>query len=144
MITIDNPLYYNLIIKKSNIHGLGVFTTKDIKKNHRIVPYTYVDGNLINYKDFIKKYGNDFRYTYTLQSRNQIINVKNNRNIISYVNDNRPNHNCYLKCRSGRCRKYQTCTCGWCKCKRGMYALRDIKKNEELTLQYQHYHPKNM
>jgi len=30
-----NPLPDGLTIKKSSIHGLGLFTTKDFKKNHR-------------------------------------------------------------------------------------------------------------
>ena len=129
---------YNLIIKKSSIHGLGVFTTKNIKKNHRIIPYAFNKDDMMKYEDFILEYGDDFRYTYSIKSRGKIINTKKNRNVINYVNDNHPNHNCYLKTRTSRCRKYQQCKCEWCKYKRGMYALRDIVCGEELTLQY-HY-----
>ena len=124
--TRDKPSKYNLKIKKSKIHGYGVFTLKPIKKGEMICPYSHSNSDIMKWADFIKKYRNDFRYTYPLKGwfkkkeTWRIINVKNNRNIVSYINDNSPNHNTCLK-------------------NKKLYALKDIKQNTELTLSYPHY-----
>tara|TARA_B100000214_G_C23560926_1_gene442804 strand:+ start:16 stop:396 length:381 start_codon:yes stop_codon:yes gene_type:complete len=119
---IDDPADYNLEIKESPIHGLGVFTKVDIKKNKKIIPYNFKEGNEMKWNDFKEKYGNDFLYTYSLRRVHKIICVKDNRNVITYINDDRPNENTYLKARA-------------------LFAKRDIKAGEELTLCYPHYNP---
>ena len=118
--TIDNPKDYNVQIKKSLIHGYGVFTSINRKKDDLILPYVYKEENVMKWGDFKQKYRNDFRYTYSLRRIGKIICVKNNRNIVSFINDNTPNENTYLKAKK-------------------LYAKRDINAGEELTLSYPHY-----
>ena len=38
---IDDPADYGLYVKKSKIHGHGLFTDHNIKKGERIAPYNY-------------------------------------------------------------------------------------------------------
>ena len=118
----DDPKLYDVVIKKSPIHGRGVFTKKDINKDELILPYNYKDENIMGWLDFKRKYGDNFEYTYCNRRKWQVICVKDNRNICTFLNDNRPNENVYLK--------------GY-----GLYAKRNIKAGEELTLHYPHYDP---
>ena len=120
----DHPSHYDLEVKKSKIHGYGLFAKKDIKKNHKIVPYNHLPSQVMKWRDFTKKYGRDYRFSYSLQRVGKIINQKNYQNLISFINDNRPRHNAYLK-------------------KRALYAKRNIKAGEEITLSYPHYNPRN-
>lgn len=120
----DHPSHYDLEVKKSKIHGYGLFTKKDIKKNHKIVPYNHLPSQVMKWRDFTRKYGRDYRFSYSLQRVGKIINQKNYQNLISFINDNRPRHNAYLK-------------------KRALYAKRNIKAGEEITLSYPHYNPRN-
>ena len=120
----DNPADYDLEVKKSKIHGYGLFTKIPFKKDQAICPYNHLKSQVMDWKKFVKKHGNDFRFTYSLKAfgNNKIINQKKNRNFVAFINDNRPNHNVYLA-------------------KRGLKARRNIKAGEELTLSYPHYDP---
>ena len=53
----------------------------------------------------------------------KIINMKKNRNLVTFINDATPKENSYLK-------------------RRKLVAKRDIKAGEEITLSYPHYEPK--
>ena len=123
----DNPADYDLEVKKSKIHGYGLFTKIPFKKDQAICPYNHLKSQVMDWDKFVKKYGNDFRFTYSLKAfgNNKIINQKKNRNFVAFTNDNRPNHNVYLA-------------------KRGLKARRNIKAGEELTLSYPHYDPKGL
>ena len=123
----DNPTDYDLEVKKSKIHGYGLFTKIPFKKDQAICPYNHMKSQVMGWEKFVKKYGEDFRFTYSLKAfgNNKIINQKKNRNFIAFINDNRPNHNVYLA-------------------KRGLKARRNIKAGEELTLSYPHYDPKGL
>ena len=68
-------------------------------------------------KDFRKIYGDDNLYTYRNMRKHIIINVKNNRNVVTYINERKDKPNVVLKC-------YK------------LYALQDIKNGEELFLKY--------
>ena len=113
----DNPIDYNLEIKETNTMGLGLFTTKEIKKDDYICPYTYDPTEKYSLKDFKLKYGNDYLHTYKVQRHNYIISVKDNRNIITYINENKNNPNVYLKSFK-------------------LYANQDISKGSQLFLKY--------
>ena len=52
----------------------------------------------------------------------QIINIKKARNLITMINDARPKENTFLK-------------------KKALWAKKNIKKGQELTLSYPHYNP---
>mgnify|MGYP001223678360 CR=1 FL=1 len=123
----DNPADYDLEVKKSKIHGYGLFTKISFKKDQSICPYNHMKSQVMSWNKFVKKYGNDFRFTYSLKAfgNNKIINQKKNRNFVAFTNDNRPYHNVYLA-------------------KRGLKARRNIKAGEELTLSYPHYDPKGL
>jgi len=123
----DNPADYDLEVKKSKIHGYGLFTKISFKKDQAICPYNHLKSQVMNWNKFIKKYGEDFRFTYSLKAfgNNKIINQKKYRNLVSFTNDNRPYHNVYLA-------------------KRGLKARRNIRAGEELTLSYPHYDPKGL
>tara|TARA_R110001592_G_scaffold186157_3_gene430474 strand:- start:456 stop:860 length:405 start_codon:yes stop_codon:yes gene_type:complete len=114
-----------LEIKKSPIHNFGLFTKKAISKDEKICKYSYKkEQRWTDRKMFIEKYGNDFRFTYDCKRWNQIVSTKDHKNIIAYINDDRPNHNCYLA-------RFK------------LIALRDIDAGEELTLSYPHYDPRD-
>jgi SET domain-containing protein len=122
----DNPADYDLEVKKSKIHGYGLFTKRSFKKNETIVPYNHLKSQVMKWDTFVKKHGDDFRFTYSLRAfgNGKIINQKKYQNLISFTNDNRPYHNAYLA-------------------KRTMKARRDIRSGEELTLSYPHYNPRD-
>ena len=114
--TTDDPKAFGLSIKKSSIHGYGVFATKSFQKNKKIVPYTHTESDIMSWKDFKAKFGDDFVYTYSMRRVNKVICTKDNRNIINYVNHSEE-PNAYLKAKA-------------------MYALRDIARGEEIVLTY--------
>ena len=104
----------NLEIKDSPIHGLGIFVTKEIKKNQYLGEYI---GVLMTSKEFKEKYDKDTRYTYRLGRLHQYIVSKDNRNWINFINENRLEPNVCCK-------------------KRGCVALKDISVGTELMLDY--------
>jgi len=107
----------NFIVKKSDIQGLGLFTAIDFQKGDKL--YDYI-GEQMSIKEFNKLYPkndpNRYLNTYQMKRINRIIVAKNTDNLVNYINEsNSPN--CILK-------------------KRALYALVNINKGEELTLQY--------
>lgn len=121
----NNP-YMNVDIKPSLIQGFGVFATKFIPKGNQI---NYFSGKSMTYKDFKEKYGNDWRFTYKSMPWLPIIQCKDDRNVISFVNDGHykqdiPKHNCILK-------------------KRWLVSDIDILEGEELLLKYHDSYWKN-
>ena len=115
------PIKNNLVtIKKSKIDGLGVFALVDIPEGTKIADYY---GKEMTLKNFKKKYG-EYKHnslnTYRMKRINRIIVAKEepfkSKNLTNYINETK-NPNCILK-------------------KRALYALNDIKKDQELTLQY--------
>lgn len=107
-------------IKQSPIEGLGLFATKDIKRNEKLCEYT---GELMSLKEFREKYGNykqNSLNTYRMKRINRIIVAKEepflSTNLVNYINESLT-PNCVLR-------------------KRALYALQDIPKDTELTLMY--------
>ena len=103
-----------LEIQDSPIDGKGVFALQDIPTGTCLGKYT---GVKYTRKEFIEKYGNDFRYCYfTRMSWIPIVCAKENRHFMTYLNEsNTPN--VFFK-------RYK------------LYAKRNIVKGEELTLKY--------
>jgi SET domain-containing protein len=110
-------------IKPSNIHGLGVFATQDIKKGSKICDYY---GEEISWKEFREKYGaykDNSLNTYPMRRIWRIIVAKEepykSENVVNYINESLE-ANVILK-------------------KRVLYTKTDIKQGEEFFLNY----PKN-
>jgi SET domain-containing protein len=107
-------------IKKSDIQGLGVFATKDIKTGEKLFDYI---GEVMSLRDFKNRYGEykkNSQNTYRMKRQNKIIVAKEelylSTNLVNYINEsNTPN--CVLK-------------------KRALYSLQDIPAGTELTLKY--------
>jgi SET domain-containing protein len=110
-----------VIIKKSKIDGLGVFAKQDIPKGTKIVHYY---GKEMKWKSFTKKYGHyktNSLYTYPMRRIWKILVAKEepyrSKNLVNYINELRGKENCELK-------------------KRALYAKKNIKKGEEILLEY--------
>lgn len=109
-------------IDKSSINGFGLFASTLIPKGTKISFFT---GEEVPYKVFSSLYKNDplkWQYVYKRMPWQNVVSAKNNRNLITYVNDghymqNNPHNNCILKAR-------------W------LIAIEDIKPLTELTLKY--------
>jgi SET domain-containing protein len=115
---IDNDM---VTIKKSQIEGLGVFAKEDIPKGTKIADYY---GKEMKWKTFKKKYGeykSNSLHTYPMRRIHRIIVAKiepyKSKNITNYINEVRGKSNCELKLRA-------------------LYAKKDIKKGQELLLDY--------
>jgi len=114
----DNDL---VIIKKSKVEGLGVFAKRDIKKGTKIADYY---GKEMKWKTFKNRYG-DYKtnslYTYPMRRIWKILVAKEepykSNNLTNYINEVKGKANCELKLRS-------------------LYANKNIKKGEELLLEY--------
>jgi SET domain-containing protein len=110
-----------VIIKKSKVEGLGVFAKRDILKGTKISNYY---GKEMKWKTFKHKYG-DYKtnslYTYPMRRIWKILVAKEepyrSKNITNYINEKKGKSNCELRLRA-------------------LYAKRDIKKGEELLLEY--------
>mgnify|MGYP003654490161 FL=1 len=113
----DDPSDYDLEIKDSPGKGLGLFTLKNIELGYKIAPFVYADADVMTLNNFHKKYGYDYVYTYRLMRQNKIINVKDNRNTLTYLNEDKINPNVKFV-------RYK------------LVALRDIVAGEELYLKY--------
>lgn len=110
-----------IIIKKSPIHGLGLFINNDVPPH---TPICYYSGIEMSRKEFNEKYGKDLRYCYyTNFPWLPVIVAKEERNPITYCNES-AQPNCYLK-------------------KRWLYAYRPLKAGEELTLKYNKSYPRD-
>ena len=104
--------------KKSNIHRNGLIAAKGIKKGAKIIQYK---GKKITNKeaDENKKYGYDITYLFTLNKK-YLLDGDFKYNIARLVN-----HSCNPNCEvDGKGLKL------W------IFALRDIKKGEELSYDY--------
>ena len=115
---IDNDM---VIIKKSQIEGLGVFAKDDISKGTKIADYY---GKEMKWKTFKNKYGeykSNSLHTYPMRRIWKILVAKEepykSRNLTNYINEVRGKSNCELKLRA-------------------LYAKKDIKKGQELLLDY--------
>ena len=115
---INNDL---VIIKKSDIEGLGVFAKEDIPKGTKIADYY---GKEMKWKTFKNKYGeykSNSLHTYPMRRVWKIIVAKEepykSKNLTNYINEIRGKANCELKLRA-------------------LYAKKDIKKGSELLLEY--------
>jgi len=115
---INNDL---VIIKKSDIDGLGVFAKEDIPKGTKIADYY---GKEMKWQTFKNKYGeykSNSLHTYPMRRIWRIIVAKEepykSRNLTNYVNEIIGKENCELKLK-------------------GLYAKKDIKKGSELLLKY--------
>jgi SET domain-containing protein len=110
-----------VVIKKSKVEGLGVFAKRDILKGTKIADYY---GKEMKWKTFKHKYG-DYKtnslYTYPMRRIWKILVAKEepyrSKNITNYINEVKGKSNCKLQLRA-------------------LYAKRDIKKGEELLLEY--------
>ena len=110
-----------VIIKKSKIEGLGVFAKRDILKGTKITDYY---GKEMKWKTFKHKYG-DYKtnslYTYPMRRIWKILVAKEepykSKNLSNYINEVKGKSNCELRLRA-------------------LYTKRDIKKGEELLLDY--------
>jgi SET domain-containing protein len=109
------------VIKRSKIEGLGVFAKTDIPKGTKIADYY---GKEMKWKTFKNKYG-DYKtnslHTYPMRRIWKILVAKEepykSKNLTNYINEIHGKSNCELKLRA-------------------LYAKKDIKKGEELLLDY--------
>jgi len=109
------------VIKKSKIEGLGVFASGDIPKGTKIADYY---GKEMTWKTFKKRYGeykSNSLHTYPMRRIWKILVAKEepykSRNLTNYINEIPGKSNCELKLRA-------------------LYAKKDIKKGQELLLDY--------
>jgi hypothetical protein len=109
--------------RDSPIHGIGVFAKVDIPRQTKLVPYLGIE---MTYQEFVKKYGDDWRYTYRrVPWLKQIVAKEippHERCLACFVNDgihgsDNPKVNCYFK-------------------KGYLWSLLEIKAGEELLLDY--------
>lgn len=112
----------NLVtIKKSKIEGLGVFASSDIPSGTKIADYY---GKEMKWKTFKNRYG-DYKtnslHTYPMRRIWKILVAKEepykSKNLTNYINEIPGKSNCELKLRA-------------------LYAKKDIKKGDELLLEY--------
>ena len=108
-------------IKKSKIEGLGVFAAKDIEGGSKIADYY---GKDMKWKTFKNKYGeykSNSLHTYPMRRIWRILVAKEepykSKNLTNYINEIPGKANCELKLRA-------------------LYAKKDIKKGDELLLDY--------
>ena len=114
----DNDL---VTIKKSKIEGLGVFAKRDIPKGTKIANYY---GKEMKWKTFKHKYGEykfNSLHTYPMRRIWKILVAKEEpyktKNLTNYINEVKGKSNCELRLRA-------------------LYTKRNIKKSEELLLDY--------
>ena len=77
-------IHPSLEIKESPIHGLGVFAKAFIPENTRLGKFEGVKYSL---KEFKEKYGTDTSYCYVARRANYILSAKENRNVMTYINE---------------------------------------------------------
>ena len=110
-----------VIIKKSKIEGLGVFALDDIPSGTKIADYYGKEMTLKNFKQKYGEYKHNSLHTYRMKRINRIIVAKiepyKSKNLTNYINEIPGKSNCELKLRA-------------------LYAKKDIKKDEELLLDY--------
>jgi SET domain-containing protein len=108
-------------IKRSKIEGLGVFAKTNITKGTKIADYY---GKEMKWKTFKNKYGeykSNSLHTYPMRRIWKILVAKEqpyrSKNLTNYINEIHGKSNCELKLRA-------------------LYAKKDIKKGDELLLDY--------
>lgn len=121
------PLPDCLELKTSPIHGLGIFATEDIPRGKCLGEFL---GDYMRHSEFKSKYGNDTRYCYVKRRTWEYRVAKEKRNFITFMNDGvykskTPFHNVILT--------------NW-----HAYAVCDIKKGDELLLNYGKYYKWNL
>lgn len=109
-----------LILQPSPIDGLGIFAIKDIPKNTFLGSF---EGVTYHISDFKRKYGKNYRYCYKMLRQQKIIVAKEKRNWITFINERRGNPNVILK-------------------RKGCLTITDIKKGDELLLDYGNLYPR--
>ena len=114
---LDDPKDYDLIKKKTKNMGFGIFTTRSFKKGEFVAPYSFMKNQVYSLSTFNDKYGKNYLHTYRDQRHHRIISVKDNRNIASFINEDRQNPNVEFKAFK-------------------VFAKRNIKKGEQLFLRY--------
>jgi hypothetical protein len=117
MNTIDNPTDYNLTIKLTKDMGYGVFATTDVKAGTIICPFVFKESDKTSIREFRDTYGYDNTFTYISYRGHWIINVKKNRNVVSYINERKDNPNVKLH-------------------RLQLIATQNINKDEQLFLKY--------
>lgn len=110
-----------VVIKKSPIEGLGVFARTDIPQGTQIADYY---GKEMKWKTFTQKYGpykEHSLHTYPMRRIWKVLVAKEepykSKNLTNYINEIPGKANCELK-------------------KRALYAKKDLKKGDELLLDY--------
>lgn len=110
-----------VIIKKSDIEGLGVFAKNDIKKGTKIADYYGKEMKWKTFKNLYGEYKSNSIHTYPMRRIWKIIVAKEepykSKNLTNYINEIRGRANCELKLKA-------------------LYAKKDIKKGSELLLDY--------
>ena len=124
------PTFTNEYVKvgKSTIPGTnmrGLFAKKDIPKNTLIADYKGLEMSI---SEFNELYNRDYRYSYSMRRQNKIINGRTKdyltENPSHYTNESTPrNVNVELV-------------------KKGFYTTKDVKKGDELFLQYPKNYPR--
>lgn len=107
-------------VKNSGIHGRGVFALQDIKKGEKIIEY---EGERISKEESERR-----ATEYEKKGCVWIFELDKDTDIDGYVHGNEArfiNHSCHPNCESIN---EETCI--------GIYALRKIRKGEELTYDY--------
>ena len=118
-----NPPNPYLVLRRSRIHGRGVYARKDIKKGTRLIQYT---GELITNAEADRRYDDEsmsdhHTFLFILNSR-MCIDAARGGNIARFIN-----HKCDPNC------------VAWIEDDEiWIDALRDIKKGEELGYEYEY------
>jgi len=104
-------------IKKSGKKGMGVFASKNIKKNSEIMNFDLTKNKVYNYKELRKVPKKDI---------NHLDPIGNGKYVVDYSPFSYINHSCnpnsYIKEKNHK--------------KGKVIALKSIKKNEEISLDY--------
>lgn len=107
-----------LLIRRSGIHGEGCYTTSRIRKGTRIIEYT---GERISNEEADRRYdGRDITYLFGLCDGRHVIDGNGIAALI--------NHSCAPNCEAEEIRGQVWIT-----------AIRDIRRGEELTYDYNLY-----
>ncbi|HZS48537.1 MAG TPA: SET domain-containing protein-lysine N-methyltransferase [Blastocatellia bacterium] len=108
----------DLSIRKSNIHGRGCFTNADITAGQLVAEFT---GELISSEESARRRLGQRKYSLCAVDDNHVIDGSVGGNPTQYIN-HCCEPNCEVIIRYGRVM---------------IYAIRDIRSNDELTVDYQ-------
>jgi len=112
----SNGYSKNVVVKKSGIHGKGIFAGTDFKKNSFIM---WIKGDVIDGGECLRR-ENEENNVYIFWNGDTYIDTANSKKI-RYIN-----HNCSPNCEveDGDEKRLK------------LFAARKIKKGEELTIDY--------